>query len=106
MLKIDIVSSGNVLIEEAVGVTCGEIIGLYIRTTNEEMYLPTETADAIHRGNMIAYVEQHGGFPVRVSLPCENQLVFANQKEIESLEFKDIPCPCGDPTHWLMKVGE
>ncbi len=51
----------------------------------------------------IKYIEEHGGFPSTFKMPCNNELIFNTPEEIMSLPIKDIPCPCGDKTHWLVR---
>jgi len=38
------------------------------------------------------------------TLPCGNTI--STDQAIEHLEkeFTDLPCPCGDPNHWLIQV--
>jgi len=36
-------------------------------------------------------------------MPCGYNFVLRAYADIMALEKKDIPCPCGDPTHWLIK---
>lgn len=38
-----------------------------------------------------------------VDMPCSNQLVLKTFEDILELGIRDVPCPCGDPTHWLIK---
>jgi hypothetical protein len=34
-----------------------------------------------------------------ITLPCGNQAVYA----FNEIPDHDVPCPCGDPTHWFVK---
>jgi hypothetical protein len=36
-------------------------------------------------------------------MPCGTEIVSALNGEAPE---SDLPCPCGDPTHWLVKYGE
>ena len=38
-----------------------------------------------------------------ISMPCGEKLEFKTFDDILVQELKDVPCPCGDPTHWLIK---
>jgi len=35
-----------------------------------------------------------------VTLPCGNRALY---KTFEDIPRVDVPCPCGDPTHWLVQ---
>lgn len=41
-----------------------------------------------------------------IDMPCGNKLILKTVEDILALEPKDVPCPCGDPTHWLIKCQE
>ena len=38
--------------------------------------------------------------PIEITMPCGNVLKLTAIAELPAV---DVPCPCGDPTHWLMK---
>jgi len=41
------------------------------------------------------------GFPiVGVVMPCGEVI---NYKTFEDIPLHDVPCPCGNPNHWLVK---
>ena len=37
---------------------------------------------------------------IDITMPCGEKLVAAS---VCSVSLVDVPCPCGDPTHWLVK---
>jgi hypothetical protein len=38
-----------------------------------------------------------------LGMPCGEKLIFKTEQDFLNLEEKDIPCPCGDSTHWLFR---
>lgn len=43
-------------------------------------------------------------FPLPVQVPgCQTVTIYLTP---ESLPAVDVPCPCGNPTHWLVKFYE
>ncbi len=38
-----------------------------------------------------------------VTMPCEKMWAISTEKRWLELPVKDIPCSCGDPTHWFIK---
>lgn len=38
-----------------------------------------------------------------VAFPCGNTFVLNRYEDITALEKQDVPCPCGDPSHWFIK---
>jgi len=40
-------------------------------------------------------------FPVAHTMPCGEHFVAWSAKDVP---LTDVPCPCGDPSHWLVKV--
>lgn len=38
-----------------------------------------------------------------VEMPCGEFLILKTPKAIMDLPICDIPCPCGDKTHWLVR---
>jgi len=41
--------------------------------------------------------------PVEIEMPCGHVIRIMGWQDMPS---EDIPCPCGDPTHWLAKCEE
>jgi len=35
-----------------------------------------------------------------ITLPCGGQ---ATYRTVDDIPLVDVPCPCGDPNHWLIK---
>jgi len=64
---------------------------------------PTKKLWEDTKQSTITYIEEHGGFPATFEMPCDNELHFESSKEIMDLPIKDIPCPCGVKTHWLIR---
>jgi hypothetical protein len=49
------------------------------------------------------YLADHAErFFCNVELPCGNRYVL---KLGDRLPTEDIPCPCGNPLHWFVKIG-
>jgi len=40
---------------------------------------------------------------IRIRLPCGNMLDIKQRRDIP---LQDMPCPCGNPEHWLVKWPE
>jgi len=40
---------------------------------------------------------------IEITMPCSNR---ATYKTFEDIPLQDVPCPCGDPTHWLVQYQE
>ena len=56
----------------------------------------------------IRYIKEQAGkgkydYVLICDMPCGNSLKLRSYKEIRQLPIKDVPCPCGDPTHWLIR---
>ena len=49
------------------------------------------------------YFEGRNFKHIKVTLPCGEKLWYPTA---ESVPVKDVPCPCGDPNHWLIKYGD
>lgn len=46
----------------------------------------------------------YGKMPVVITVPgCETQVIYKN---IDSIPDRNVPCPCGDPTHWVIAVSK
>ena len=42
-------------------------------------------------------------FPYIVDMPCGKTMWFSNQSSILNLPIDNIPCPCGNPNHYIVK---
>ena len=42
-------------------------------------------------------------FPFAVNMPCGESKVFENAETISNLPIEDIPCPCGNPNHFIVR---
>lgn len=40
------------------------------------------------------------GFPLTIIMPCGSTVIYNHFKEVSQ---EDVPCPCGDPKHWLIQ---
>lgn len=40
---------------------------------------------------------------VRIKLSCGKEVIYPNTGEIPKV---DTPCPCGDPTHWIVRFSK
>jgi len=40
---------------------------------------------------------------LEISLPCGGSQKFTQPEDIP---FEDLPCPCGNPEHWLIQYGK
>lgn len=54
--------------------------------------------------NRLALIAEwaEGNLPVSKSLPCGNGYAIADLLHIPAA---DVPCPCGDGRHWLVKYA-
>lgn len=50
----------------------------------------------------IAEIENRGGWPLVITMPCCEQLVINSIQEIPA---DDVKCPCGKENHWLVKYN-
>ena len=48
--------------------------------------------------------KHHGGWGAFcITMPCGKSQEF---RTAEDIPFDDLPCPCGNPEHWLIKYGK
>ena len=45
----------------------------------------------------------NGLVPVKITLPCGGHATYNARADIPLV---DVPCPCGDPRHWLIKYED
>lgn len=43
-------------------------------------------------------------FPYVLTMPCGHKEVFHREENITGLPIKDIPCPCGNPNHYIVRL--
>lgn len=55
-----------------------------------------ETAMPIQR----LFSTEHFPSPLTAEMPCGETLTYETPDDVS---LKDVPCPCGDPNHWLVK---
>ena len=41
-----------------------------------------------------------GRLPITIEMPCSQTVRY---KTFEDIPLEDVPCPCGNPGHWLVK---
>jgi len=41
--------------------------------------------------------------PIDITMPCGEVIIYYRHCDVP---VKDVPCPCGDPNHWLIKYGD
>ena len=41
--------------------------------------------------------------PVEIEMPCGHVIHWESWRDIPR---EDTPCPCGDPSHWIVKYGD
>jgi len=79
-----------------------------------EKLVPTQfTTDQIHKTMRRKALEhafmsgsqldELGNMPFTLTLPCGNSITYP---DIDDIPMADIPCPCGNPTHWFVKYEE
>jgi len=51
----------------------------------------------------IDFINEQGGFPTQFDLPCGSQFRLEDANDVLTLPIKDIPCPCNNPGHWLIR---
>ena len=42
-------------------------------------------------------------YPFTINMPCGQTITFARREDVPLV---DLPCPCGNPNHWLVKWSE
>jgi len=45
-------------------------------------------------------------FPYTIEMPCGATQRIKEGWQMVRLPIEDIPCPCGDPTHWLVQFRD
>ena len=40
---------------------------------------------------------------LEIKMPCGKKLIFKTYKSLREMPHEDVPCTCGDPTHWFVK---
>ena len=45
-------------------------------------------------------------FPYVLVMPCGFERTFVNQKDVTYLPVVDLPCPCGNPNHTIIKFSD
>lgn len=76
--------------------------GLLFQIRGEQ---PTDEVWNRVKEEAIKHIKEHGGFPASFEMPCEESFVFLTLGEIMDLPIKDVPCPCGDKTHWSIRFS-
>ncbi len=56
--------------------------------------------DAFLRGQR---PDEHGNISVTIKMPCGSTIVYP---DIDDVPMENIPCPCGDTTHWLVRYED
>jgi hypothetical protein len=69
-------------------------IGFYIRLPDKPF--GPGRLDAMRTYRVV--IEEY--MPITVTMPCGHQIEVGR---IEDLPPYDVPCPCGNPQHWLVK---
>jgi len=69
---------------------------------------PTEELWNGVKGKVVEEIKSRIGdkpydFFLKVSTPCDSSILFETPEDIMNLPIKDIPCPCGDKGHYLVK---
>ena len=84
----------------------GKFIGLYLGIVAPPRQRVTKRYWNMCKEKIICFVIERSGLPLEIQMPCGQKLVFKSVEEITKLPIKDVPCPCGDPNHWLVKVAK
>ena len=45
-------------------------------------------------------LDKHGNMPFTITMPCGSSITYP---DVDDIPIRDVPCPCGNSTHWLVK---
>lgn len=81
--------------------TVGCVAALFLEADNPEVWLKVKQAvvDMVQKNTGDRVVDT----AINIGMPCGYALILKTLEDILALEQRDVPCPCGDPTHWLIK---
>ena len=81
------------------------IVGIYFNCPAEysRVELIRAWVDVLREDRKAAGLKARDIFLVASLEPCGGQ---ATYRTIEEVPLVDVPCPCGDPNHWLIKWSE
>ena len=71
----------------------GKVTAEYIL---DELWLQTKEA-------AVKKIEEMGGWPYVVVMPCGQYFRFEAAEDVLDLLPSDVPCPCGDPGHYIIR---
>lgn len=88
---------------QAIGILWQIIRTVRTSTTNEELYKMLRRSilrEAFLKG---CQLDEHGNMPYTIMMPCGDSITYP---DIDDIPMKDVPCSCGDPTHWFVKFAD
>lgn len=60
-----------------------------------------DNTGAVHsRAEWLEIMREQFKLPFTIGLPCGETITC---KTLEDIPLEDLPCPCGDPNHWLVR---
>lgn len=60
-----------------------------------------DNTGAVHsRAEWLEIMREQFKLPFTIGLPCGKTITC---KTLEDIPLEDLPCPCGDPNHWLIR---
>ena len=69
----------------------------YFGVLSRHTHAQLQSADGFHRDFLRRPLVP---FPLEIDMPCGNKCTFESFAELPTA---DVPCPCGDPNHWIVK---
>ncbi len=57
-------------------------------------------AAAFRQGSQL---DEHGNLPFTINMPCGHSITYP---DIDDIPMVDVPCPCGNPTHFFVKYKD
>ena len=71
--------------------------------SEEQKAYTTDELWAMIKQSAVEKINELGGFPYIHIMPCGAKLEIGGEPALMLLKIEDIPCPCGDPSHWLIR---
>ena len=78
-------------------------VGLLLEASSDSPEMWHQAKSTVAKMVAGAIGERKVSIALGIALPCGNKLELKTLDDIMALEVKDVPCPCGNPNHFLIK---
>ena len=95
--------STDVKVAKAVGLQLSIVRKIATNISIEKLQRSLRRSIIAHIYSVGGQIDEQGNLLVTLTMPCGNSITYP---DVEDIPMEDIPCSCGDLTHWFVKYDD